>query len=62
MKTRKLQNSRNTKFIRIDNNKWIETKVWVPDEVAKSQFYKKMQLIKPGIFPSGSGQNIVTEG
>lgn len=48
MKTRKYTNSKNTKFVRIDNSTWIETDVWIPDEVARMQFLQKMQLTKQG--------------
>ena len=51
MKTRKYTNSKNTKFVRIDNSTWIEADVWIPDEVARMQFLQKMQLTKPGSFP-----------
>ncbi len=49
MKARR-SNSKNTKFVRIDNSTWIETNKWIPDEVARLQFLRKMQLIKPGTF------------
>lgn len=49
MKARR-SNSKNTKFVRIDNSTWIETNKWIPDEVARLQFLQKMQLIKPGTF------------
>ncbi len=49
MKARK-SNLKNTKFVRIDNSTWIETNIWIPDEVARLQFLQKMQLIKPGAF------------
>ena len=49
MKARR-SNSKNTKFVRIDNSAWIETNKWIPDEVARLQFLRKMQLIKPGTF------------
>jgi hypothetical protein len=49
MKARR-SNSKNTKFVRIDNSTWIETSIWVPDEVARMQFLQKMQLIRPGTF------------
>ena len=48
MKARKYTNSKNTKFVRIDNSTWIEADVWIPDEVARMQFLQKMQLTKPG--------------
>ena len=48
MKARKYANSKNTKFVRIDNSTWIEADVWIPDEVARMQFLQKMQLTKPG--------------
>ena len=47
MKARKYTNSKNTKFVRIDNCTWIEADVWIPDEVARMQFLQKMQLTKP---------------
>jgi hypothetical protein len=47
MKARKYTNSKNTKFVRIDNTTWIEADVWTPDEVARMQFLQKMQLTKP---------------
>ncbi|HBC78158.1 MAG TPA: hypothetical protein DEO60_14975 [Bacteroidales bacterium] len=50
MKARKYSNSKNTKFVRIDNSTWIEADVWIPDEVARMQFLQKMQLTKPGTF------------
>lgn len=50
MKARKYSNSKNTKFVRIDNSTWIEADVWIPDEVARMQFLQKMQLIKPGTY------------
>lgn len=49
MKARRSK-SKNTKFVRIDNATWIETNIWVPDEVARMQFLQKMQLIRPGAF------------
>jgi hypothetical protein len=49
MKARR-SNSKNTKFVRIDNSTWIEANIWVPDEVAKMQFLQKMQLVRPGTF------------
>jgi len=49
MKARKYTNSKNTKFVRIDNSTWIEADVWIPDEVARMQFLQKMQLTKPGL-------------
>jgi len=52
MKARRYKNSKNTKFVRIDNSTWIEANVWVPDEVARMQFLQKMQLTKPGLFMS----------
>jgi len=56
MKARRYKNSKNTKFVRIDNSTWIEADVWVPDEVAKMQFLQKMQVTKPGLFmiPAGN--------
>lgn len=56
MKNKKFTNSRNTKFVRIDNSTWIEASVLVPDEVAKMQFLQKMQLVRPGLF-SGQTKN-----
>ncbi|MDY0098198.1 MAG: hypothetical protein RBR81_03280 [Bacteroidales bacterium] len=53
MKNKKFTNSRNTKFVRIDNSTWIEANVLVPDEVAKLQFLQKVQQVRPGLF---SGQ------
>jgi hypothetical protein len=50
MKARKYNNSKNTKFVRIDNSTWIEADVWIPDEVARMQFLQKMQLTKPGSY------------
>lgn len=52
MKARRYKNSKNTKYVRIDNSTWIEADVWVPDEVARMQFLQKMQLTKPGLFMS----------
>jgi hypothetical protein len=52
MKARKYNNSKNTKFVRIDNSTWIEADVWIPDEVARMQFLQKMQLTKPGSYSS----------
>jgi hypothetical protein len=48
MKTRKYSNSKNTKFVRVDNSTWIEADVWIPDEVARMQFLQKLHLTKPG--------------
>ena len=50
MKARKFTNSKNTKFVRIDNSTWIEADVWIPDEVARMQFLQKMQLTRPGSY------------
>jgi len=50
MKARKYANSKNTKFVRIDNSTWIEADVWIPDEVARMQFLQKIQLTKPGTY------------
>jgi len=52
MKARRYKNSKNTKYVRIDNSTWIEADVWVPDEVARMQFLQKMQMTKPGLFMS----------
>lgn len=46
MKTKNSHNSKNTKFVRIDNSTWIETPVWIPDDVARLQFLQKVQLAK----------------
>ena len=51
MKARKYANSKNTKFVRIDNSTWIEADIWIPDEVARVQFLQKIQLSKPGTYP-----------
>jgi hypothetical protein len=56
MKARKYANSKNIKFVRIDNSTWIEADVWIPDEVARMQFLQKMQLTKTGIY-SGQVKN-----
>ena len=48
MKARRYKNSKNTKFVRIDNSTWIEADVWIPDEVARMQFIQKIQLTNPG--------------
>jgi hypothetical protein len=50
MKSKKTSNSKNTKFVRIDNSTWIEADILVPDEVARIQFLQKMQLTKPSTF------------
>jgi len=50
MKNKKYNNSKDIKFVRIDNSTWIETDIWVPDEVARLQFLQKIRLIKPGAF------------
>ncbi len=50
MKTKKSSNSKNTKFVRIDNSTWIEADIWIPDEVARTQFLQKVHLTKPGSF------------
>jgi hypothetical protein len=47
MKNKKYTNSKNTKFVRINNSTWIEADAWIPDEVARMQFLQKMELTKP---------------
>jgi len=46
MKTKRSSGSKNTKYVRIDNSTWIETPVWIPDEVARVQFLQKVQIAK----------------
>jgi hypothetical protein len=46
MKTKNSLRSKNTKFVRIDNSTWIETHVWIPDDVARIQFLQKVMLAK----------------
>jgi hypothetical protein len=50
MRSKKSNNSKNTKFVRIDNSTWIEADIWVPDEVARMQFLQKVQITRPGSF------------
>jgi len=50
MKNKRNINSKNTKFVRIDNSTWIEADILVPDEVARLQFLQKMQLARPALF------------
>jgi hypothetical protein len=47
MKNKRNSGSKTTKFVRVDNSTWIETDIWVPDEVARIQFLQKVQLTKP---------------
>ncbi|MGB8492617.1 MAG: hypothetical protein WCE64_16305 [Bacteroidales bacterium] len=44
MKDKKHPGPKNTKFVRINNSIWIEADAGVPDEVARLQFYQKIQL------------------
>jgi hypothetical protein len=50
MKNKRYSHSKNTKYVRIDNATWIEADVWIPDEVARTQFLQKMQLTKPSSY------------
>jgi len=50
MRNRKFNNSKRTKFVRIDNSTWIEADVMIPDEVARMQFLQKIQLTKPSVY------------
>lgn len=56
MKNKNYSNSKDTKFVRVDNTTWIEADVWIPDEVARMQFLQKMQLTKPAVH-SGQFKN-----
>lgn len=56
MKNKRYNNSKSTKFVRVDNNTWIEADEWIPDEVARMQFLQRMQLAKPADF-SGQAKN-----
>jgi hypothetical protein len=56
MKNKKYTNSKNTKFVRINNSTWIEADAWIPDEVARLQFLQKLELTKP-IQHSGQPKN-----
>lgn len=47
MKNKKNSGSKTTKYVRIDNSTWIETDIWVPDDVARMQFLQKIELTKP---------------
>ncbi len=56
MKNKRYNNSKSTKFVRVDNTTWIEADEWIPDEVARMQFLQRMQLTKPVDF-SGQARN-----
>ena len=47
MKNKRNTGPRTTKFVRVDNSTWIETDIWVPDDVARIQFLQKVQLTRP---------------
>ncbi|NLJ42635.1 MAG: hypothetical protein GX431_03190 [Bacteroidales bacterium] len=61
MKNKRNTGAKTTKFVRVDNSTWIETDIWVPDEVARIQFLQKVQLTKPGTFSGqpGNGNFVV---
>jgi hypothetical protein len=50
MKNKRSNQSKNTKYVRIDNSTWIEAEAWIPDDVARMQFLQKVQLARPGTF------------
>lgn len=49
------------KFVRVTNSLWIETDIDTPDDVAKSEFLKKLQLTKPNAIYKDLSKVVVLE-
>jgi len=51
MKARKnIRSKGNTKLVKINNSTWIETDVWIPDEVARTMYLQKMVTPKSSTY------------
>jgi|GEM_PF-1018533 len=57
MKNKRNAGAKTTKFVRVDNSTWIETDIWVPDDVARIQFLQKVQLTKPVPYSGKTGND-----